>query len=339
MDTALPTVGHLIWRWIELHGLDARGLFADQGMAERDFEPQRSRIVIDGLDLVLVAALDRIGDDCCGLRGARCWHPSDLGALGYAWLASSCIRTALQRIQRYSKVVGEKAVFAAVDSPAGLTLVVDQKPRDPRIRVLMTDFIMSLLVDMCRFNAGASLRPVAVTLRRERPDCAARYVEFYGCDVRFSADEDSFTLTADDVDRLLPTANKQLAGLHDRVLTQQLANLDRDDTSTRCKAIILDNLTSGDISMEQIAQALHMSPRTLTRRLESQGTSLKTLVDETRSELASRYLADPENSVTEVAFLLGFSHPSSLSRASYRWFGVSPVAYRSQQAAGPAVRQ
>ena len=71
------------------------------------------------------------------------------------------------------------------------------------------------------------------------------------------------------------------------------------------------------------------------RRLESQGTKLKSLVDEMRSELASRYLADPKNSITEVAFLLGFSHPSSLSRASHRWFGMSPIEFRSTQFEGP----
>lgn len=101
------------------------------------------------------------------------------------------------------------------------------------------------------------------------------------------------------------------------------------DIPARCKAIILVNLTSGDISVKQMAQHLHLSRRTLTRRLESHGNSFKALVDEIRSELAFRYLTDLKNSITEAVFLLGFSHPSFLSRASTRWFGVSPVEYHS----------
>jgi AraC-like DNA-binding protein len=335
MYTALPTVGQLIWRWIELHGISAKELFAAQGIAEQDLQPQRDRIAIDELERVLASALSLIDDNCCGLRASRCWHPSDLGALGYAWLASSSIRAAVQRLVRYSKTVGEKAELAAVESPQGFKVILDQKHRDPRVHEFMTDFIMSLIIDMCRFNAGASLRPVEVCLHRERPECAKRYTDFYGCEVQFSSEADSFTLTTDDADRPLPTSNKQLAGLHDQVLIQQLAQLHREDISTRCKSVILDNLTSGAISVEKVAQELHMSPRTLMRRLESQGTKLKSLVDEMRSELASRYLADPKNSITEVAFLLGFSHPSSLSRASHRWFGMSPIEFRSTQFEGP----
>lgn len=336
MYTALPTVGQLIWRWIDLHGLNANELFAAQEIAERDLQPQRDRIAIDRLERVLASALSLIDDDCCGLRASRCWHPSDLGALGYAWLASSSIRTAVQRLVRYSKTVGEKAELAAAGSPQGFKVILDQKRRDPRVHEFMTDFIMSLIIDMCRFNAGASLRPVEVRLRRKPPDCAKRYTHFYGCAVHFSSEADEFTLTIDDADRPLPTSNKQLASLHDQVLIQQLAHLQREDISTRCKAIVLDNLTSGTISVERVAQELHMSPRTLMRRLESQGTNLKSLVDEIRSELASRYLADPKNSITEVAFLLGFSHPSSLSRASNRWFGMSPIEFRSTQIDQPA---
>lgn len=331
MYTALPTVGQLIWRWLELHGLSARDLFAAQGIDGQDLQPQRDRIAVDVLERVLAAALNRIGDNCRGLRASRCWHPSDLGALGYAWLASSSIRTAVQRMVRYSKTIGDKAELTTAESPQGFKVILDQKPRDPRVHEFMTDFIMSLIIDMCRFNAGASLRPVEVGLCRGRPDCAKSYSDFYGCEVVFSSEADSFTLTNEDADRPLPTSNKQLAGLHDQILIQQLAHLQREDISTRCKAIVLDNLTSGEISVEKVAQALHMSPRTLMRRLESQGTNLKSLVDEIRHGLASSYLADPNNSITEVAFLLGFSHPSSLSRASNRWFGMSPIEFRSTQ--------
>ena len=329
MDTVLPTVGRLIWRWIEFHGLSARDLFAEQGLAESDFQSARDRIAVDNLDLVLIAALAKIRDDCCGLRAARCWHPSDLGALGYAWLASSSLRKAVERFARYSKIVGERASIVGVDTPQGLKVILDQKPRNPQVRELVTDAVMAMMLDMSRFNAGTSLMPIDVTLRRGRPDCAERYADFYGCAVEFSSNEDSLTLSTEDADRQLPTSNRHLAGLHDQVLAQQLSTLAGADIQARCKAIILDNLTSGDVSVKQLARELHMSPRTLTRRLESQGSSVKVLVDEARSELASRYLADGNTSITEVAFLLGFSHPSSLSRASTRWFGMSPVEYRS----------
>ena len=56
---------------------------------------------------------------------------------------------------------------------------------------------------------------------------------------------------------------------------------------------------------------------------------LQSLLDETRRDLAERYFADPRKSISDVAFLLGFSQQSSLARASKRWFGMSPKAYRA----------
>ena len=334
MDTALPTMGLLFWRWIEFYGLDAKVLFQQQGLTFQDIQSHRERIAIDRMEKIILEALVLIEDKCSGLNASRCWHPSDLGALGYAWLASSTISSALRRMERYSGIVGEKSNVTVQDTEKGLKVSFQQKPRDSLVRDLVADFIMSIALDMCRFSFGASLRPIEVSLERERPGCAERYLEFYGCDLCFSARNDSYTLAADDANQQLPTSNKQLAGLHDQVLTQQLASLRREDIATRCKAIIMGNLTTGNISIDDVARELHMSARTLTRRLESQDTSLKTLVDEVRSELASRYLADPAHSITEVAFLLGFSQSSSLTRASNRWFGVSPIKYRSRAMRG-----
>ena len=331
MDTGLPTVGHIIWRWLESQGLDARRIFADHGLSEDDLQPQSRRVPSDTWERIFAAAQERTSDPCAGLNAAKCWHPSDLGALGYAWLASSTLRTGLQRMARYFSVVGQRLDLATRNTAQGLKISLQQKRPDPMLRAVATDFSMSVILDMCRTNFRVPLNPVEVTLRRPPPDCAGKYEEMYHCPVNYSDAEDGFTLAIADADRPLPTSNRQLAGVHDEILTQQLAALHRVDIVARCKTIILQNLTSGEISAEMIARELHMSPRTLTRRMESQGAQLQKLVDETRRELAERYFADPANSVSEVAFLLGFSQQSSLSRASNRWFGMPPQKYRSKR--------
>jgi AraC-like DNA-binding protein len=70
----------------------------------------------------------------------------------------------------------------------------------------------------------------------------------------------------------------------------------------------------------------------MQRRLSEHGWSYKRVVDDTRTELAKRYIADPRKSLTEIAFLLGFSEQSAFSRAFRRWLGVSPSEYRLQRA-------
>jgi len=191
-------------------------------------------------------------------------------------------------------------------------------------------------VDMCRTNFGDTLHPVAVRLRRALPARRDAWDDFFGCPVEFGAAEDSFLLAPAAADRRLPTAYRDMAATFDRILTGQLAELTRDDLVTRCKAHLLEHLTSGEPTERGLAEAVGLSRRTLQRRLAAQGITYKRLVDETREALARRYLENPQRSLTEITFLLGFSEQSAFTRAFRRWHGESPSDYRrrSVQAAG-----
>ena len=108
-------------------------------------------------------------------------------------------------------------------------MVLARQSDNPDASAIAADFVLSLLVDMCRMNAGSSLRPVAVQLRRTRPKGGEVDRRHFGCVVHFAADEDSFTLSLRDVDRSLPTSNRQIAATLDRILVERLAHLDKRD--------------------------------------------------------------------------------------------------------------
>jgi AraC-like DNA-binding protein len=204
------------------------------------------------------------------------------------------------------------------------------------VAAVFVDMAIALLLDMCRMNAGASLRPVAATLRRREPDAADAYERFFGCPVRFGVEENAFVLSAKDADRPLPSANRQLAAVFDRMLTEELARLDRSDVVSRARAAVLEHLSSGEGTAEDTAKQLHMSPRTLQRKLAEAKTTYLQLVDDTRKDLALRYIEDPRRSVTDITFSLGFSQPSAFTRAFKRWTGLTPSDYRTRSAAaGP----
>lgn len=82
--------------------------------------------------------------------------------------------------------------------------------------------------------------------------------------------------------------------------------------------------------MTSVAAALAMSPPTLRRRLEEDGTTFSALVDETRRDLAEQYLRNPKKAVDEVASLLGFGHVPTFHRAFRRWTGVTPSQHRKR---------
>ena len=89
-------------------------------------------------------------------------------------------------------------------------------------------------------------------------------------------------------------------------------------------------LSSGDCSRANVALRLNISERTLQNRLGERGTSYRKLLNETRRELAEQYMSEGLHTVSEVAFLLGFSEISSFSRAFRAWTGESPSTYRDR---------
>jgi AraC-like DNA-binding protein len=330
METFLASTGRVFLRLIELHGIDADGFVREGGYDPAVFRDPAARLPSSVVDIAARAAAARIADPAFALRAARCWHPSDLGALGYAWLASSTLRTALQRLERYGRILGERARFRLEPAGSGLRLVFEHRRGDALVAALGTDCALALVMDMCRMNFGASLRPLAVTLSRARPADASPWDKFFGLQVRFGESRDCVLLSRKDVDAALPVSNRQIAGTLDAILAKQLADLDRSNVAARCKAELLERLASGESLDVDIARSLNMSRRTLQRKLAEADLTYQQLVDDTRRDLALRYIEDPARSITEITFLLGFSGQSAFTRAFRRWTGKSPTHYRAR---------
>jgi AraC-like DNA-binding protein len=329
METFLASTGRILLRLLERHGIDGARFVRAGGYSPDAFRDPTARLPSKALDAAALGAAALIPTQGFALESARCWHPSDLGALGYAWLASSTLRTALARLERYCLILGEKARFRVETTDKGLRGVLEHRRANPEVAALAVDFWFALVMDMCRMNFGASLRPVEVTLGRAMPYDAGPWHRFFGGRVLFGAARDSFLLARADVESPLPIANRQIAGTLDAILAKQLADLDRSNVTARTRAALLDRLASGEPPEDEIARSLHMSRRTLQRKLAEADLTYQRLVDETRRDLALRYIDDPAKSVTELTFLLGFSGQSAFTRAFRRWTGVSPTGYRA----------
>ncbi len=327
-DTVLASMGAVWRRLLDRYGLDARGIARQVGIDLAVIPEPSERIEVDKLDALLEVVIPLIEDPAFGLQAARCWHPTNLGVLGHAWITSFTLRTGLNRMAQYHRLVGERGITGVEESHQGVKVCYKANRANPAIEAAVTDIVLAILLDMCRMNAGAALRPIRVSLCRSRPDADDAYVRFFGCPVHFGAAENSFLLSNADADRPLPSSNKQLAALFDRMLAEEVGRLDKTDIIARCKAAILENLSSGEISEEHTAKQLHMSPRTLQRKLSQAGTTYMQLVDDTRKVIALRYIDEPHLTITDITFLLGFSYPSAFTRAYKRWTGKTPTKSR-----------
>ena len=316
-----------VWNILESYGIAPELLFREMGLNPELMKRPGGRYGLDSIDNLWRKSSEIIDDPCFGLKAAEFWHPSNFGALGYAMLASNTLRTALERVDRYHRFLSDERFIKLIETEEGLTftLIFSHEKRDIPAR---NDAVLAVTMSMCRVNYIEDLAPVSVTFTHPKPSCSAKFYEYFRSPVVFEAPTNSLTLPLEAVDKSLPGSNPQLAELNDQVMIEYLAQLDHDRITEKAKAVIIDQLPSGNVTDENVARELYMSSRNLQRQLQSAGTTFNTLLNEIRQDLAQKYLRDQDTSMTEIAFLLGFSESSAFSRAFKRWIGVTPTQYR-----------
>ena len=332
-ETALATAIHPLWSLLEEYGQDPEPLFRRAEIDPALLKNPNARLPVHSCNVAWLRASSRIADPCFGVKAGEHWHPSMFGALGFAWLASTSLRTALGRLERYTDLVLERGAVEVRDGRGGDVTVTLSYQGSPFTLPALADAMLSLLLRLCRLNAGDSLNPKRVTLFHSAPADAGPYFTYFRCPVEFDADRDSLTLDKKVVDQPLPSANPHLADLNDQEIIRYLARCCGDRVSDRVQATIIEQLASGGVSADKVAQALHVSTRTLHRQLQGEGTTFKGLLEETRRKLAATYLSDDDISLTQIAFMLGFSEPSAFTRAYRRWTGQSPSETRGEAGA------
>ena len=322
-----PLVG-VLWRALESHGYDPRSLISREFYDPEHESIFNDRVSWDAFVAIEKKAFELIGDPTLGLQMATHIHPSHLGALGHAWLASSSLRTALRRVHRYNRMLDEQVSSQLIETE-DLIQVIHELHREHPHPELAADGSLSCILALCRLNFGEELLPVEVTLKRPEPANPQPWHDCFGIRVRFGQPSNSITFSASDADRKLTSSNRELVGSHEELVWRHLAHMDRKNIESRVRLTILEELPSGGVTEERLATLLNMSARNLHRKLAEGGATFTSLLLEVRKELVDRYIRDDKYSITEIAFMLGFSETSSFSRAFRKWFNASPTEFRA----------
>lgn len=312
------------------YGLDITAMLAEVDIDPAIASDYSARIPDNKVYALHQKIANAISNPNFGLDVGQFWHPTQMGALGYAWMTSSSLRSAFERFVRFSRTVLGTVDVSVDESDAGLSLVFDFSNESfaPQFRL---DANRSIVLAMIQCNAGPDFHLQSVSFSHAEPKDASPFYALFQCPVTFNADVDSLTISLADADKPRACSNKQLAQLHDQLLIEYVAKLDKSNIVERVKLAIINELGTGHFSDSTIAESLLMSQRTLQRRLEENDTTYKLLLNEVRQDLADTYLTDSSLSLTEISFMLGFSEMSAFSRAFKRWSGQSPSDYRVGQ--------
>jgi len=326
-QTTLASAAGLLWKVIEFYDLDPEPFFRKFHINPRLINDPQARFSLLAIDSIYKELYETINDPCMGLKLANLWHPSHLSSLGYAWLASSTLYTALNRLSRYVRIINDAITVQLEENENNLIITISS---DDRVfpAHYHADSSSAIVLSMCRVNYGKELNPVSVSFKHSVTDCGGEYFSFFRCPIEFEAEKNQIVFTTEAVNKRLTSSNPQLAQINDRVMINYLARLDKDDIIQQVKVAIIDQLPSGHVTDDSVSEAVYTSKRSLQRKLHEKGTTFKTILTEVREDLALKYIHDRKLTLTEISFMLGFSEMSSFSRAFKRWTGESPKEFR-----------
>ena len=322
----------LIARAIDSYGLDSKQLFAEAGLNHARLRDPLARFSSVAVSKLWRTAAEASHDPGFGLTVASFWHPTTLYALGYSWLASNNLKEAFACTVRYSRIINtaSRGLLRVEDSEDHYRVIVGRNRYYVNPPDASVDAVMGMLMIMCKIAFGTGFKVLRVSFRHRQPSDRGRFDELFEAPIAFAEEEDALYIDPKIVCEPLATANPELVRINDRIATDYLAQLDRDDLGMRVRSKLIEQLPSGHFGEGEIAAAINVSQRSLQRKLREQGLTFNRLVEITRRELSLQYVRDTNHSFNEVAFLLGFTEPANFSRAFKRWYGYTPSQFRQQ---------
>jgi len=190
---------------------------------------------------------------------------------------------------------------------------------------------LALAVQRTRQYVNDEIRMEKIGVAHPAPSYAQEYEKLFGCPVEFDKEVCSITLAS----RFLPFSptqkNPYVRSALQRYAEAINTRLFKRKIGDKVKDIVLEMLPHGQADIDHVAQRLHMSRQTLYRKLKKENLVFQELVEEIRQEKALEIIKDKELSLSEIAFVLGFSELSAFSRAFKRWTGQSPKHYRNEK--------
>lgn len=315
-----------VCRALDAAGCDSAALLAEAGFEANALDGPTTRCELRYSQRLWRIAVAATQDPAFGLKVASHIKPTSFHAMSYGMSASSTLKEAFERAQRYCHIVSDAVdyEFCAKGSEFHFIIAPTALLSDEPI-----DAVVGLHLRMCRSLIGRDFSPLRIEFRRSRPSKIDDFVTLLRAPLIFDAPDTRLVFDRDSVERPLDSGNPELARHNDAIAIQYLSQLERQNIQNRVREVLAQRLARGEPSQEDIAEVLNMSSRTLQRKLGESGTTYKELLDDTRHALALAYLSAPRHSVSDVTFLLGFSACSSFTRAFRRWTGKSPSDWRA----------
>lgn len=325
--------------FVAKRGADMSELLQSIGIDDRSLSETSTEISIAAAGRVLEEAAVRTGASTLGWDWGLAVPAGVTGVVGYMIRHAPTVLDAATTMARYLPLIARPNGVSFSETPDRIVLSWAFPEGEAHPGPQFASLLLALCISRLRWKAGADWMPAAVEI--DSPQPMSPTTGPLGPDVRYGCrrnavhiDRRELSKSAVDVDTGLFLVLRELA---DRMLREPTVP---SDVLTDARHAIMLQIDGGNVSLERTAAAIRILPGELRRTLREAGSSFANLVDEARRTAAERYLLQTTLSLTEIAFLVGFSELSAFTRAANRWFDMAPTEYRRahRRAAAPTAK-
>ena len=299
----------------------------------------QTRILVDTEELfALWRAIGEVSKDpAMGLKLGTETKTERFHPMAIAALSTENFGAAVQYMARYKKLCAPEEILHQIDGDEWSirfhwSLAVDVEPQ------MLIEHCFAWVLTIARRGSDTAISPLRVELVQPRTHVKALERHF-GCPVVCGASRNAMVFRASDAACPFITRNAELLDMmapqFERDLKQHTDG--EDGFLELVRGAIQQRLTGHRPNIEDVARDLHMSSRTLQRRLQDSGSSFQRILDEARHQMARYYLSNSVLELTEAAYLLGYEDANSFARAFRSWEGMPPKHWRETQRANAVV--
>lgn len=328
-DRALLAVNRIAFY---LSRMGERGIAPQQVLAGTELRPGDVQGVFRGTPAhyrtIIGNMLRLTGDPFLGIALGAEFSIRDLGVLGYAVLSSATLRQSRSVMAQYY-VLNEHIIRpeVTIDERRWCVEITETFPLGRFLPFAVEEYV-SRAVALAITLTSRPFPVKSLHLAYPAPADLSVYRRHFDCPMRF---EQPKTLVHFDVaclDHPISLANEEVFKVCERQCQLTAQRIARGNSlASRIRDALIGS--PGEFpTMEQMAQRLKTTPRTLRRRLMAEGITYQRILDETREDLALQYLEYTSLTPKEIAFMLGYSDVSNFRRAFRSWTGKRISDYR-----------
>lgn len=313
---------------LKKRGFDSGHIAGNTGIRLWVLDQEEPKLSFDQLALLFERAAELTDDDLIGFRHGQNRDYRRGGLIAYVGLSSPTVGSLLQNMARYQRISSDVIEIDTSQLEDGVLAWHFRAPR-AIARQQYVEFGAAGIVDILRRLTNRNLHPERVDFRHHRSKSLEAIGKYFGCPVTFGADENRVVLKKRDLDLPLNTTDDHLYRMLLKYCEEAIGKTNSTEPSlvTSIEEAIAQNAT---VNQADVAKTLGLSVRTMSRRLSTEGTSYKDVLEAYREAMAKSMINGSEMSVTEIAYVLGYADLSSFSTAFRRWTGKTPTEYRDQ---------